>query len=394
MSHVVVTGIGVMSSCGRGLDPLVSAVDRRAPPLHVDPRLLALGSRCALFGPVPGVDEAFATLPLEQADSRYFGRFSRIGAVAACDAMEASMGARVGRVVVATATGPMGELESCFRDTLASEPHAHPAHAVTRVTPSFLATYLAAAFGAERGGHVVSAACTSALVALAQAHDAIVRGEEAAVLVGAVEEDCPSTYWAFDRQRQLSYASSVEERTRPLSGKLGGFVPAGGAGFFVLESEAHAAARGARVLGRLPRVATRSSRPAGASVLAFPKVAYEAALRDALVAGPVDLVLAHAPPTLADADELASIVGFTDAAVRSYKSVFGYTVGASAALDLALALAFLGRGHAPPNDFGPDAPSARAHGGALEAPASRLRRVAKMAYAQGFSAASLVVEAP
>jgi 3-oxoacyl-(acyl-carrier-protein) synthase len=262
------------------------------------------------------------------------------------------------------------------------------------VTPSFLATYLAATFDAAQGGHVVSAACTSALVALAQAHDLVARGEEEAVLVGAIEEDCPSTFWAFDKQRQLTYASSAEERTRPLSGRLGGFVPAGGAGFFVLESEAHATGRGAKVLGRVPRVATRSSRPAGASVLAFPKVAYEAALRDALVAGPVDLVLAHAPPTLADTDELAVIVGLTDAAVRSYKSVFGYTVGASAALDLALALAFLDRGHAPPNDLGEDAPSARVHGGALVAPVTRVRRVAKLAYAQGFSAGSLVVEAP
>lgn len=388
----MVTGVGVMSSCGRGLGPLVAAIDARAPTLRDEPRLRALGSRCTLFGRVPDVDEAFSTLPLDPSDARYFGRFSRIGAIAACDAMESSALVGVGRVIVATATGPMGELESCFRNTLRSEPHPHPAHAVTRVTPSFLPTYLAAAFGAPRGGHLVSAACTSALVAISQAHDCISRGEEEAVLVGGLEEDCPSTYWAFDRQRQLTYATSVEERARPLAGKVGGFVPAGGAAFFVLESEAHASRRGAPVLGRIPRVATRSARPAGASVLAFPRVAYEAALRDALVAGPADLVLAHAPPTLADSDELAVILSLTDAKARSYKSVFGYVVGASVALDLALALAYLGRGHAPPNDLGADASAGLDE--ALVSPATRVRRVVKMAYAQCFSAGSLVAEAP
>lgn len=127
-------------------------------------------------------------------------------------------------------------------------------------------------------------------------------------------------------------------------------------------------------------------------MLAFPRVAYEAALRDALVAGPADLVLAHAPPTLADSDELAVILSLTDAKVRSYKSVFGYVVGASVALDLALALAYLGRGHAPPNDLGAD-PSAGLDE-ALVSPATRVRRVVKMAYAQSFSAGSLVAEAP
>ncbi len=396
--EVVISGVGVLSACGRGVDALADAVAARRSACVRDEALRAIGGRCALAGPVPGVEEAFASLGIDAREERFFGRLSRIGAVAALDALRASGAAAVGRVLVATGIGPMGELAACFRDALTRERHPHPAHAVTRVTPSFLASYLAALVGAARGGHVVSCACTSSLVALSDAFELIRSGREEACLVGGVEEDSPYGAWAFDRQRQLSHAATPEGRSRPLSGRAEGFFPAGGAAFFVLEDGQRARTRGVVPVARLAAVSLRSER-AGATLLSLPVRAYQAAITEARAAAPgeLDLVMAHAPPTVADPDELAALVealGPGDAPVRSFKSIFGYTIGASVAIDVALATWQLAHGRVLPNDF--DAVVGRAEPFAarlLGAAPRPPRRVLKTVYAQGLSAGAAIVEA-
>jgi 3-oxoacyl-(acyl-carrier-protein) synthase len=399
MSHrAVITGVGMLGAAGRGVESAVLAIEQRRCVLTLDQRLEELGTRCRFSGRLERVDEAFADLPIEKQARSFFGRFARIGAIAAFDAMSAAGSPAIGQVRVATAVGPMGELEICFKDTLAKAPHPLPAHAVTRVTPSFLATYLAAAFGAPRGGRNVSCACLSALEALADAVEAIGSGREQACLVGAVDEDSASTYWAFDRQRLLDTCATPERRTRALSGARGGFLPAGGAAFFVVESESFARSRGARCLARIGAPSIHSDRGAE-SLVAFPRSAYRAVLAELLVAGRPDLVLAHAPPSVADLDELGVLddaIGLVThrVPVRSYKSLLGYAMGAAGAIDIALAVAQLEASKLLPNDVMRLAGDAERFGPVVVGPpqARSLERVLKMVYAQGRVAGGLMIE--
>jgi 3-oxoacyl-(acyl-carrier-protein) synthase len=401
--HVAISGIGAVSSAGRGVGALIAAIRQGACSLAPDAELRALGARCGLSGRVPGVDAAFAELDIEPSHRDFFARFSRIGAVAAFDAMASAGGATapaIGRVLVGSAVGPMGELDACFRDTLRQERHPLRAHAITRVTPSFLATYLAGAIGATRGGRLVSSACVSALEALREAVDLVASGAEDACLVGAVDEDSPSTYWAFDAQRLLSHATEPGARTRALSGKAGGFVPTGGAAFFVVEAEEAALARGRTPAARIAGVTIRSE-PRPASLAAFSSAAYRAALDDARAwrGSGFDLVLAHAPPTIADVDEL----GILDAAfdvvasrtpVRSFKSLFGYALGAAAAIDVALGVFQIENGEVLPNDVCTREPTVARFAASLEGGTQQrpVNRVLKTAYAQGGVAGALVLE--
>lgn len=361
---VVVTGIGALSPAGRGIDVLATSIRRGICSLAEDPELEALGMRCRVSGRLANVDAYFADLPLDGVSASFFSRHARIGAIAAADALSTAKGANIGRVLVASAAGPMGELELCFRDTLEGEPHPKRAHAVTRVTPSFLATHLARTTRAPRGGRTVSCACVSAIDALRDAFELVGHGAEDAVLVGAVEEDSPSTWWAFDAQRLLR---------RSLSGPATGFAPAGGAAFFVVEAAERASERGARALAKISGVSLRSAGDAP-SPLAFPISAYRAALVEmrAIVGPTIDLVLAHAPPTVADADELAVLdeafsVAGAEIPVRSFKALFGYALSAAAAIDLAIGIDRVARGEA--------------------------RRVLKTAYAQGGVAGAVMLDA-
>lgn len=403
--HVAISGIGAVSSAGRGVGALIAAIRQGACSLAPDEELRARGMRCRLSGRVPDVDAAFAELDIEPSHRDFFARISRIGAVAAFDALASARGATapapaIGRVLVGSAVGAMGELELCFRDILRQERHPLRAHAVTRVTPSFLATYLAGAVGATRGGRLVSSACVSALEALRDAVDLVASGVEDACLVGAVDEDSPSTYWAFDAQRLLSHATEPGVRTRALSGKAGGFVPAGGAAFFVVEAEETALARGRTPAVRIAGVTIRSE-PRPASLAAFSSAAYRAALDDARAwrGSGFDLVLAHAPPTIADVDEL----GILDAAfdivasrtpVRSFKSLFGYALGAAAAIDVALGVFQIENAEVLPNDACTREPTVARFAASLEGGTQQrpVNRVLKTAYAQGGVAGALVLE--
>jgi|GEM_PF-3371385 len=401
-ARVVISGSGVISPAGRGVQVLASAIRDGRPLMEPDDGLRALGARAALSARVPDVDTAFDGLPIDPAARPFFGRFSRIGAIAALDAIEDAGSPAVGRVLVGSAVGPMGELESCFRDTLLGEQHPSRTHAVTRVTPSFLATFLAGLLEAPRGGRLVSCACVSALEALREGVELVGSGVEDVCLVGAVDEDSASTWWAFDAQRLLSQATSTATRTRSLSGRPGGFVPSGGAAFFVLECEDAARARLAasqrgRDLVHVEGVFVRNQ-PLASSLIAFPAAAYRAALADACAADRrFDLVLAHAPPTFADADELTLLDAALELAaspvpVRSFKSLIGYALGAAAAIDVALAIHQIRSGEVLPNDAGTFEPPMRRLEPSLTGGNVRrdVRRVLKTAYAQGGAAGAIV----
>lgn len=403
-AQVVISGLGVLSPAGRGLPALASAIREGRCLVRPDDELRKLGTRAVLSARIPDVDAAFETLQLDPAARPFFGRFSRIGAVAAFDALADAGSPRIGRVIVGTAVGPMGELEACFRETLSGDRHPFRTHAVTRVTPSFLATFLAGATSAPRGGRTISCACVSALEAMREAFELVESGREEACLVGAVDEDSASTWWAFDAQRLLAQASSAPARTRSLSGKPGGFVPSGGAAFLVVEREDAARARlggdRSRDLVHVDRVVVRTQ-PLGASLIAFPAAAYRAALADAGASGPFDLVLAHAPPTFADPDEIGLLDEALDLAgsgapVRSFKSLTGYALGAAAAIDVALATHQLRTGRVLPNDAGPLEPAMSRFERSLAASHAprRVRRVLKTAYAQGGTAGAIVLAMP
>jgi hypothetical protein len=114
---VVITGVGALTPAGRGVDVLADSVRSGTCSLAIDPELEALGLRCRRSGRLRGVDAAFAELPLDGISPDFFSRHSRIGAIAAHDALVSANGAAIGRVLVASAAGPMGELELCFRVT-------------------------------------------------------------------------------------------------------------------------------------------------------------------------------------------------------------------------------------------------------------------------------------
>ncbi|MBC8327261.1 MAG: beta-ketoacyl-[acyl-carrier-protein] synthase family protein [Planctomycetes bacterium] len=215
--------------------------------------------------------------------------------------------------------------------------------------------------GFEGPSTTASAACASGSAAIAQALDWLRSGRCDLVLAGGADSTITAqtlrAYHAVgaltgDNQRGAT-ASRPFDRTRS------GFVMAEGAAALVLETAAHARARGAEHLAVLRGAGLVSE----AYKLATPLEdgtgmarAMRSALADAgAAADEVAHISAHAPSTpqgdLAEARGIALAFGdrAAEILVHAPKAVMGHSIGASSAIQAALAALTVQRGVVPPN---------------------------------------------
>jgi 3-oxoacyl-(acyl-carrier-protein) synthase len=167
----------------------------------------------------------------------------------------------------------------------------------------------------------------------------------------------PIVLAAWNAMRVLAPAGDDPARAcRPFSGDRQGIVVGEGAGFVVLESLAHAEARGARPLAEIVGYAAN----ADAGHLTHPdrdgiRACLERALVDAQVApARVGYVNAHGTGTGAndrtEAEALASLFGdhAPRLAISSTKAVHGHAMGASGGLEAIATVLALREGRLPP----------------------------------------------
>ena len=114
-----------------------------------------------------------------------------------------------------------------------------------------VAEHLADRFGTKGSPIATSTACASGATAIQLGVEAIRRGEaEAALVVGTDASVNPESLIRFSLLSALSTRNDPpQSAARPFSRDRDGFVMAEGAGALVLESLAHARARGATILG-------------------------------------------------------------------------------------------------------------------------------------------------
>jgi nodulation protein E len=214
------------------------------------------------------------------------------------------------------------------------------------------------AIGARGPSFTVSTACASATHALGEAWGLIRSGAADMVIAGG--SDAPLTFGvikAWEAMRVLAVAGAdASQACRPFSLDRTGLVLAEGAAMFVLESEATARRRGARVLAELAGYGAT----ADAGHITQPSVdgaseAMAIALRAAgLAPGEVDYINAHGTGTrLNDSTEIAAIrKAFGPAAeklsISSTKSMHGHAMGASGAIELAVTVLALRHQVVPP----------------------------------------------
>lgn len=231
---------------------------------------------------------------------------------------------------------------------------------VPMLMPNGPAAAISLELGARAGTHTPVSACASGAEAMAYGVDMIRTGRADIVVCGGTEAAIhPLPIAGFAAMQALSTRNDAPEAaSRPYDAGRDGFVLGEGAGIVVLESEAHARARGAKVYAEIAGAGLTSD----AHHIAAPDPEGTGAARAmlaALEAGgltPADVVHlnAHATSTpVGDLAELHAIRGALGAdaehvAISATKSMTGHLLGAAGALEGIFTVLALHHRLAPP----------------------------------------------
>ena len=351
MTEVWITGAGTVNALGPDVATTLDAMAAGRVgigPLDI-PEVDRLSVR--IGAAVPGWDpEARFT----RQDLTLFDRATQFAVVAGAQAMAqaglppgAVQGPRLG-VVMGTAGGGNITQNDAYRAVYAEgRNRVHPLSVPKLMHPA-AAAHLAMQHGAQGPVFCVSTACAASNHAIGLALQMLRLGAADVMLAGGAE--AMLSFGGLKVWEGLRVMSP--DGCRPFCATRNGMVQGEGAAVFVLESAAHARARGARPLARLAGFAMGSD----AADIVMPSVegatrVMQAALADAgLSAGDIGYVNAHGTATLAnDRTEAAAIraVLGDGVPVSSTKSMHGHLIGATGAVELLAGLLALAGTLAP-----------------------------------------------
>jgi 3-oxoacyl-[acyl-carrier-protein] synthase II len=229
-----------------------------------------------------------------------------------------------------------------------------------KTSPTFIPTGLADTLGTKGAPISVTTACASGATAIQLAVEAIRRGDtDVALTMGA---DCTvnnENVIRFNLLSALSLSNDVpEEASKPFSGNRDGFVFAEGAGALVLEDYDAAVARGARIHGVIRGVAEQAddfhrtrSKPDGSAIIG----AISKTIADSgLAPDEIDYINAHGTSTpendKMEAMSLEAVFGpaLAKIPISSNKSMIGHTITAAGAIEAVFSIKTIATGTIPP----------------------------------------------
>lgn len=353
--RVVITGLGCVSALGHSVEAFWSALAEGRcgiGPLNVS---APFELKVSIGGAIPEPDPR---MMVDQRRLPTLDRFSVLALVAADEAIKQSglafdgdLGLRTASVIGVGVPG-WEAIEDSYRRVFLEGAKRTNVFAVPRVMPGAPASQVSMAYRIRGPVFGVTSACSSSNHALASAMSLIRSGAVDVAVAGGT--DAPLVYGilkAWDALRVLA-----PDTCRPFDRDRKGLVLADGAGIAVLESAAHAKARGATILAEL----AGSGMSADAQDLVAPTVegparALRACLADARLAPEdVDYVNAHGTGTAAndvtEIEILKTVFGehARSLSISSTKSMHGHALGASGALELVAMVEAMRAGLVPP----------------------------------------------
>jgi len=363
---VWITGIGVITAIGIGRDGFWDGLHAQQSPVKRIDRFDPSQFRSQVAAQV---DEFEPTDYMDAKAARQTDRFSQFALAAgrmAIEDAELSVGARGSArpdrfgVYIGSALGGIAYAEIQHEKFIERGIRAVAPNLALAVFGGAAPANLGIALGMH--GPILSTAnsCAAGAVALGEAFHLIRGGDADAALAGGVEVPLsPLAFGAFDVIRALSahHNDSPATAARPFDADRDGFVMGEAAALLVLENADIARRRGARPYAELRGYGATSDafhmvqpRPDGRQAARAARIA----LADgAMKAADIDYVNAHASSTpLGDAVEAAAIAlalgpRSRTVPVSGTKDYYGHPLGASGAIEAAIAALAISRGWAP-----------------------------------------------
>jgi 3-oxoacyl-[acyl-carrier-protein] synthase II len=361
--RVVVTGLGLLTPCGTGVEKSWQAlVQGRS---GIGPITLFDASR--LDTRIAGEVRDFQPEDfIDRRELRRMDRFQQL-AVAASDMAMGDSGLRVTAenahrvaTIVGSGIGGISSLEEQHRRALEKGPDRVSPFFILQMIPNLAAGYVAMRHGLKGPSWCTNSACSTSAHALGEALRGIQRGDFDVALAGGAEAPvCLLGVAGFNAMKALSTRNDAPQAaSRPFDVDRDGFVLAEGAGMVVLEELEHARARGARIYAELAGygASTDAHHPtAPAPHHEGGQRSMRLALQDAGLA-PEDIGYLNAHGTSTDigdtleAEAIEAVFGehAPRLAVSSTKSMTGHMNGAAGAAEAIISVLALTRSVLPP----------------------------------------------
>ena len=363
LQRVVVTGLGAVTPIGNTVADYWEGLTSAKNGVEAITLFDAAQHACRFAAEVKNFDPSGF---IEPKDAKRWDRFCKFGVVAAKQAL-ADSGLTITpdnahRIGVSIGSGVGGLL------TMETQAHVLKDKAPGRVSPFTvpmmipnMATGLAAiALGAKGPSSAVATACAAGSNAIGDAFQLLQLGKADVMICGGAESAItPLGVAGFASAKALSFRNDDPAgASRPFDQTRDGFVIGEGSGILVLETLAHAEARGATILAEIVGYGTTcdahhitSPTPGGVGGAAAMRLALE---DGGIAADSVDYVNAHGTSTPAnDSNETAAIKSALgsrakDIPVSSTKSMTGHLLGGSGGIEAVACVLALRNGVVPP----------------------------------------------
>lgn len=359
--RIVVTGLGLVTPCGTGLDKTWNALIRGQSGIKPIKRFDAQAFDTKFAGEVHDFE---ASRWLDPKEIRRNDTFIQFAIAAAEMAMEDASfkvspeeAERVG-CIVGAGLGGLATIETTAKTLFERGPGRISPFFIPALIVNLAPGQISIRTGAKGPNWSPVSACATSAHAIGEAAETIRRGVCDVVITGGAEATItPLGIGGFNAMKALSTRNhEPEQASRPWDEERDGFVMGEGAGILVLESLEHALARNARIYVELVGYGATAdafhiTAPDGAGAMRCMRMAMNDA---ALPLESIGYINAHGTSTpVGDAQEIEAIKAvFGDLApklaVSSTKSMHGHMLGAAGAVEAIVTAKAIETGILPP----------------------------------------------
>lgn len=353
--RVVITGLGVASPIGIGLEDFEGALKNGQSGIRFDQQLADLKFSCQVSGTPPVSDEMMPRYFSELELRNFSSTGIMYGVMAGLDAWEdAGLKPAAGEepdwhsgTIFGAGTSGIEKFRESIYKIDALQTRRLGSTAVVQTMNSGISAYLGGKLGLGNQVTTNSSACTTGTESIITAYDRIKAGKAKRILAGSTSDSGPYIWAGFDAIKVCNFKSNEhpEAASRPMSASAAGFVPGSGAGALVIESLDSALARNAKIYAEIVGGNLNSGGQRGGGSMTAPnstavqKCVQEALKEARVAAGEIDYISGHLTATSKDSTEIRNLAealgrsGNDFPYINSLKALTGHCLSAAGSIE-------------------------------------------------------------
>lgn len=356
MRRVVITGMGIVSSIGNGVEAVTQSLREARSGVVAAEDYARLGFKCQVHAP-PQIDDW--TKLIDRRAARFlapgtaYGHLAMEQAIASAGLEKSDISHEKSGIIFGSG-GPSTRaiVEAADTTREKNSPKRIGPFAVPKAMSSGPSATLATWFEIRGVNYSISSACATSVHCIGAAAEQIMMGKQDLIFAGGTEELDWTLSDMFDAMGAMSsnFNDTPAVASRAYDRDRDGFVIAGGAGMVIVEEYERAKARGANIIAEVVGYAANSDgydmvAPSGEGAARCMKLAHaEAGGRK------IDYLNPHGTSTpVGDAKEMEAVrqvFGDNGPMISSTKSLTGHSLGAAGAQEAIYCLLMMQNGFA------------------------------------------------